>query len=62
MPSWHEQLRNLNGTREDDEQYCHQIMPSPKSQSECKPSRRVNYGMFEDVGRAGFRPQAGRNQ
>jgi len=62
MPSRHEQLRNLNGTAEDDEEECKQIMPSPKAQSECKPSRRVNHEMFEDVGRAGFRPQAGRYQ
>ena len=62
MPSRHEQLSNLNGTAEDDEQDCQQIMPSREAQSKCEPSRRVNCEMFEEVGRAGFRPQTGRNQ
>jgi len=62
MPSRHEQLCNLNGTAEDDEEDCQQIMPSPKTQSECESSGCVNYEMFEAVGRAGFGPQAGRNQ
>ena len=63
MPSRHEQLRDLNRTAEDNEEDCQHTMPSPaKAQSECEPSRRVNYEVFKDVRRAGFGPLVGRNQ
>ncbi len=61
MPSRHEQLRNLNGTAEDDEEDCQQIMPSLVAQAKCESSCRKNREMFEAMGYARFRPQGRRN-
>ena len=36
-------------------------MPSRVAQAECEAGCRINYDVFEAVGRAGIGPQGGRN-